>query len=108
MLALRVIVYASAFVCCNIEFHISRVCRFHVCFAFGIFVCLFVFACLFCVCLRMFFPLYVAILRFILHAGFAFVPFVSLCVIACFILRVIVYALAFCMLEGCVSLYTCV
>ena len=38
-------------------------------------------------------PLYVAILRFILHAGFAFVPFVSLCVIACFILRVIVYAL---------------
>ena len=45
MLALRVIVYASASVCCNIELHISRVCRFHVCFAFGLF-CLFVCICM--------------------------------------------------------------
>ena len=81
MLALRVIVYASASVCCNIELHISR--------------------------LRMRLPLYVASLRFITR-GFcvrAFCFFVCDCML---ILRVIVYAFAFCMLEGCVSSYTCV
>ena len=44
MLVLRVIVCAFALVCCKIAFHIRRVCRLRVCFAFIVlFVCLFVF-----------------------------------------------------------------
>ena len=31
---LRVVVYACAFVCCNLAFHFTSVCRLHVCFAF--------------------------------------------------------------------------
>ena len=42
MRVLRVIVYAFAFVSCKVAFHVARVCRLHVCFAFvvsGLLVC---------------------------------------------------------------------
>ena len=43
MLDVRAIEYAFAFVCCHVAFHITRVCRLHVCFVFVPLVCLFVF-----------------------------------------------------------------
>ena len=47
MLDLRVVVYAVAFVCCHVAFHITRVLRLHVCFAFVRSVCLLAIVCLF-------------------------------------------------------------
>ena len=79
------IVYACAFVCCNIAFQIASVCILHVCVAFVLFfVCLFTFTLgdFVCRCL-----LYVARLRFRLH-----VCILQVCLaFACFVcLRVIV------------------
>ena len=54
------------------------------------------------------FAFFVTRLRFIVHACFAFVSLVSLCVLGRLLFRVIVYALAFCTLQGCVSIYACV
>ena len=50
----RVIVYGFASVCCEVAFHIQRVCRLHVSFSFLIWACLFERVCLFCVrcCIR--------------------------------------------------------
>ena len=50
MLDLRVVVYAVAFVCCHVAFHITRVLRLHVCFAFVRSVCLLAIVCLFFFC----------------------------------------------------------
>ena len=49
VLDLRVIAYAVAFVCCHVAFHIARVFRLHVCFAFVSSVCLLAIVCLFSV-----------------------------------------------------------
>ena len=53
MLRFRVIVYAFAFVCCRVAFHITRVCRLHVRFAscsWFVCLCLFVYSTCVCVC----------------------------------------------------------
>ena len=48
MRVLRVIAYALAFECCEVAFHIRRVCRLHVGFAFVSLVCFFVLVCMCC------------------------------------------------------------
>ena len=45
---LRVIAYALAFVCCEVAFHIRRVCILQVCFAFVSLVRSLVLVCMFC------------------------------------------------------------
>ena len=45
VIVLRVIAYAFAFVCCMVAFHITSVCKLHVCFVFVCLVCLFVLVC---------------------------------------------------------------
>ena len=67
LLVLRVIVYAFAFVRCQIAFHITRVCRLPVCFVFVMLASLFLRVCFLGVWLCMRLPLFVARLRFMLH-----------------------------------------
>ena len=54
-----------AIVCCNILFHITRLCRLHVGFAFVLLVCLRVYVVFVSHCMRL--PLYVARLPCILQ-----------------------------------------
>ena len=63
----RVVVYAFAFVRCQLAFHITRVCRLPVCFVFVMLASLFLRVCFLGVWLCMRLPLFVARLRFMLH-----------------------------------------
>ena len=101
----RMVVYAFAFVCCKVAFHVAHVCRLHVRVAFVIwFVCFCLYACCACGCVCVCHCMLQG-LRFIVHVCFAFVYLACLRLCACFVCNCV--CVCFCMLPCCVSYYTC-